>query len=313
MSEQLPPPTGAPIEPAAPTAGTPKIIVWAFILSLAGFLILTALAAVAMVLTKWKQIQASGKGKGLAIATLIISGFWIVIMVFAVLSPSDEAAESVGSDAVEVIDEAPEPEVVSVAEAVLRMGVTDETTTGIPEDFEVWVRGTGSWFYAQDSLIEEAGPFAVGQPVSFFIYPQGRESTEIEVSLVLSDDVIAGSVRDLITIAVSDTDVTVSGTSVPDFEATFPRLAAELVAEPTLDQVEACIVAWAAENRADRAGTLDDATLRATAYDCPDYETWVFIRDEVGYGNTSPNLLRALCALEAESPVCKDAKRLEVL
>lgn len=105
MSDQLPPPIGAPIEPAAPAGGTPKIIVWAFILSLAGFLILTALAAVAMVLTNWKQMQASGKGKGLAIATLIISGFWLIVMVFAVLSPSDEANENARTDVVDV-DEA---------------------------------------------------------------------------------------------------------------------------------------------------------------------------------------------------------------
>jgi len=112
MSDQFPPPTGAPVEPAAPTTGTPKVIVWAFILSLAGFLILTALAAVAMVLTNWKRVNATGKGKGLAIAALVISGFWLAIMAFSLLSPSSDPADSAATEAAEVIEAAPEPELV---------------------------------------------------------------------------------------------------------------------------------------------------------------------------------------------------------
>lgn len=199
----LPPPTGAPVELVTPASGTPKVIVWAFILSLAGFLILTALAALAMVLANWKKVDAAGKGKGLALAALVISGFWLLIMVLALLSPSDNAAISTGTAGIEVIEDATEPEPAE-----------PEPTIGLPE------------------------------PV-----------------------------------------------------------------KPTLDQIESCIVAWSAEKKAFDAGILDDATLRATAFDCPDYETWERMRSEVGYRNTSPNLLRALCALEATSPVCKDANR----
>jgi hypothetical protein len=115
VSDQFPPPSGAPVEPvepAAPTSGTPKVIVWAFILSLAGFLILTALAAVAMVLTNWKRVNATGKGKGLAIAALVISGFWLVIMAFSLLSPSNDPADSAATEVTEVIEAAPEPELV---------------------------------------------------------------------------------------------------------------------------------------------------------------------------------------------------------
>jgi hypothetical protein len=87
VSDQFPPPTGSPVVVVAPTGGTPKVIVWAFILSLAGFLILTALAAVAMVLTNWKKVQESGKGKGLAIAALVISGLWMVVVALGTLAP----------------------------------------------------------------------------------------------------------------------------------------------------------------------------------------------------------------------------------
>jgi len=74
-------------------------------------------------------------------------------------------------------------------------------------------------------------------------------------------------------------------------------------------QVKACLDAWTAEKRASDEGVLDDATLRATARACPDLATWAQIRDQVGYGSTSPSLLRALCAFEGNSPVCADAKR----
>jgi hypothetical protein len=115
VSDQFPPPTGAPVEPvepAAPTSGTPKAIVWAFIFSLAGFLILTALAAVAMVLTNWKRVKATGKGKGLAIAALVISGFWLAIMAYSLLSPSSNPANSTATEVAEVIEAEPEPQLI---------------------------------------------------------------------------------------------------------------------------------------------------------------------------------------------------------
>jgi len=192
VSDQLPPPTGAPVEPATPTGGTPKAIVWAFVLSLAGFLIVTAVAAVVMVLANWKRVKASGKGKGLAIAALVISGLWLALMVFAAFLPSDEPTETAAPEVAEIIEESPEP----------------------------------------DNAVQR----------------------------------------------------------------------------------ESCLAAWKAENQAAQSGTLDDATLRATAYDCPDYETWMFMRNEVGYGNASPNLIVALCAGdEAGSPVCEDARLVGVL
>lgn len=77
--------------------------------------------------------------------------------------------------------------------------------------------------------------------------------------------------------------------------------------EPELSAEEsACLDAWKAEKAAVDAGTLDDATLVATAYDCPDLETWEEMRAQVNYG-TSPNLITAVCAIEPDSPVCRDA------
>jgi len=120
------------------------------------------------------------------------------------------------------VEVAPEPE--DLDEAILRVFIVDDTSSGLHEEFEVWIRGTGSWFYAtRGREIEEAGPFPVAEPTSFFIYPQGRDSTEIEVDVLLRSDVIPGSVQHQILITVTDTDVEVRGTSIPDFEAVYPR------------------------------------------------------------------------------------------
>jgi hypothetical protein len=116
-----------------------------------------------------------------------------------------------------------EDETAEVSEAVLRMAITDETTGGLPERFEVWIRGTGSWFAAQDMLLEAAGPFVTGEPTTFFIYPEGRDTPEIEVELIVPKTVIPGSVRDLVEIEVYDTEIKIFGTSVPGFEAVYQR------------------------------------------------------------------------------------------
>lgn len=113
MTDHSPAPLGAPIQPVTPTPGTPKVIVWAFVLALAGFFVVTALAAVAMVLIGWKKVKASGKGRGLAIATLVISGGWLLIMVFALSSSPDNASDSVET---QVVDVAAPQEVESVVE-----------------------------------------------------------------------------------------------------------------------------------------------------------------------------------------------------
>jgi hypothetical protein len=102
MSDQLPPPSGTPVAQSVQMTKTPKIIVWAFVLSLFGFLILTAFAAVAMTLTGWKQIKATGKGKGLAVATLIISGLWLIVLIFSLANPSTSEQEPPAAQTSEV-------------------------------------------------------------------------------------------------------------------------------------------------------------------------------------------------------------------
>lgn len=113
MSEQLPPPTGAPVEPATMANRTPKIILWAFIASLFGILIIPAIAAVIMVAVGWKQVKATGKGKGLAIAAIVISALWVIFVGIAAVNAPDEATQPAATETVEVTEEAVEKEAVA--------------------------------------------------------------------------------------------------------------------------------------------------------------------------------------------------------
>ena len=80
----------------------------------------------------------------------------------------------------------------------------------------------------------------------------------------------------------------------------------------TEDELEACFVAWEAEVEALANGVGDDATLRALAWECPSYDAWELGRVWYEYGG-SPSLLKAICAFEAESPLCTDPKTRELI
>ena len=104
MSDALPPPTGSPIQPAAQTK-TPRIIVWAFILSLFGVLVVTAIASIVMAVLGLNKAKEVGKGKGLAIAAIAISGFWLAIIGIGSLLPGTEVEQSTTTETVS--EEAP--------------------------------------------------------------------------------------------------------------------------------------------------------------------------------------------------------------
>lgn len=168
-------------------------------------------------------------GVGLLIFIIIVSS------VTSALTPnSEESNPPVAQEQSATEPVKPESE-QELSEATLRMTVTDNTSDGISEDFEVWIKGTGSWFYSQNYLIEESGPFPVGQPSSFFIYPDGRDATvgadaqgriqvlEIRVPVEVSSDVIPSSPKDMIRIDVYDSEIIVSGTSIADSEIVLDR------------------------------------------------------------------------------------------
>lgn len=80
----------------------------------------------------------------------------------------------------------------------------------------------------------------------------------------------------------------------------------------TEEELVACFTQWEADQKAVRSGSDDETALRATAYDCPTYEAW-----SLGFnlysGGTESIMIQALCAFEADSPVCRDAQELGLL
>jgi len=83
----------------------------------------------------------------------------------------------------------------------IKFMVWDATINNAPSrNFEIWVRGTGSWYpkLHLGADFKEFGPFPVGETQQLFIYPTGREGSEIELSFTPNREMFSGSDRDAI-------------------------------------------------------------------------------------------------------------------
>jgi outer membrane murein-binding lipoprotein Lpp len=118
-----------------------------------------------------------------------------------------------------------EPEPPADERVVLRVAVQDWTRNNPPaEDAEIWARGHGSWYPDLDG---DGGGDVTDMEITgdreFVVYPDGRDGPEIGLRLQPPEDLIAGSVRDMVSVEIRDTRVLVSGTSIPDFDRGFYR------------------------------------------------------------------------------------------
>lgn len=83
--------------------------------------------------------------------------------------------------------------------------LTDESF----DSFEVWVRGSGSWYpdlsFAGD-LLESVGPFGVGSEIAgdIFAYPFGREGAEVPITIFLNENHISDSTRDSLFLTIDE-------------------------------------------------------------------------------------------------------------
>ena len=104
------------------------------------------------------------------------------------------------------------------------MSVTDfDDDPGDYPDFEVWIRNYGSWFPSFEfggGLLESVGPFPVGELIEgdVYVYPRGRDGIEISVPLLLSEDHMSDSPRDMLSIRIEDGTLTVFGSVVDGLE-----------------------------------------------------------------------------------------------
>lgn len=116
----------------------------------------------------------------------------------------------------------PEPENSTLK--LLDVIVWDDTKSN-PPDVEVWVEGHGSWFpdltFGGDGRL--VGEFPVGVAAEFLVYPDGRAGTEIRVPFMMTEEIISGSDRDKVSVAIEDDKVVVFGTPIVGLEIEFTR------------------------------------------------------------------------------------------
>ena len=114
------------------------------------------------------------------------------------------------------------------SDMTVRVVVYDDTEASpLHPRAEIWVRGLGSWWLARDNLQIIDGR-TQGKVDQLVIYPDGREGKEITVQFKLTSSMCPqGCPRDMITVAIDDTDVTVGGFPIQgpngETEVVFPR------------------------------------------------------------------------------------------
>lgn len=110
-----PPPMPAPM-PGEPSSGkTPPKATWAFILSLFGFVCgIPALIGLILGIVSLPETKRQGRGQGLAIAAIVISAIWLVLLLIGGIvgavsgGSSDSASPSSSSQSVQPTEEASE-------------------------------------------------------------------------------------------------------------------------------------------------------------------------------------------------------------
>ncbi len=65
--------------------------------------------------------------------------------------------------------------------------------------------------------------FEIGEPGTLLIYPDGHGGVEIEVTFVMTDEMISGSDMSVTHVDINDGNVSVWGQAIPGFEVVSDR------------------------------------------------------------------------------------------
>jgi len=105
--------------------------------------------------------------------------------------------------------------VLRASSVTVRIAVFDDTEDApIHERAEIWIRGLGSWWIAKENVKNVPGR-DVGSVDTMFIYPDSRAGNELSVKFKMTSEMCSqGCARDLISVAIQDSYVVVSGTPV---------------------------------------------------------------------------------------------------
>lgn len=107
----------------------------------------------------------------------------------------------------------------------LKLAVWDETESSANDSIEVWTKGLGSWYpdlqFGGDNTV--IGPYQHGDEVEVYVYPDGRDATEVKFTITITDEMISESDRDMVRVDLYDDRIEVLSTGLPDINAAFPR------------------------------------------------------------------------------------------
>ena len=116
----------------------------------------------------------------------------------------------------------------------VRVAVWDDTEKNpVHPRAEIWFRGDGSWWLTRElehgATTKELGPVPSGTEHTLSIYSESRDGKELEVPFVMTEAMNPkGSVRDTITVEISDTEVVVRGLPIEaatgEVELRHPRM-----------------------------------------------------------------------------------------
>lgn len=100
---------------------------------------------------------------------------------------------------------------------MVRVAVNDDTQRKpVHPKAEIWFRGHGSWWLKRElkygGTVKNLGSRPSGAQQTLIIYPESRDGKELKVPYMMTDKMNPkGSPRDMISVDISDTEITVHG------------------------------------------------------------------------------------------------------
>src|SRR5690554_3389749 len=105
---------------------------------------------------------------------------------------------------------------------MVRVAVNDDTkTNSVHNKAEIWLRGHGSWWLKNEleygGAVKNLGKRPSKKLDTLMVYPDSRNGKEFAVPFMMTDEMNPeGSPRDMITVDISDTEITVFGLSIKE-------------------------------------------------------------------------------------------------
>ncbi len=110
---------------------------------------------------------------------------------------------------------------------MVRVNVNDDTEKKpVHTKAEIWFLGYGSWWLKNEikhgGAFKNLGTRISGTQHTLIIYPESRQGTELQVPYMMTKDMNPnGSARDMISVTISDSEITVHGIAIQEANGKF--------------------------------------------------------------------------------------------